>query len=551
MKRYDFDPQPYSDQIAGIIQEIEKADVWRKNSLQKILVKFPRDGNSIFSRDQLIIGYKQLIENEGQKLSQIIMDRLRMKPTRTLSGVAPVTVLTKPFPCPGKCIFCPDDIRMPKSYLADEPGAQRAKRNRFDPYLQTYNRLRAMSNTGHTTSKVELIILGGTWSFYPEKYQIWFVKRCFDALNDFGVRDGRDEMKTTGVELVMEGELSDWNELEKAHSVNEDANARCVGLVIETRPDYIDKKEILKLRRLGTTKVQIGIQSLNDRILRVNKRGHSTAETKNAIRLLRQGGLKIHAHWMPGLYGSNVEEDIRDYKRLWTKDVRPDELKIYPTSIIANTELFEKYKSGDYKPYSYDQLLEVLTSTMKLTPRYCRLTRVIRDIPSTDIVAGNKLTNFRQIAEQKLMNEDRSCQCIRCREIRSEKVSESDLILEEIGYRSSVGKEIFISYKTASTDKLVGFLRLSLPDSASFIDELSDNAVIREIHVYGQVVGVGKKRAGKAQHLGVGRKLLKRAYQLAKAAGRERISVISAVGTRSYYKKHGFKRGQLYMSRSI
>ncbi|MCA9383025.1 tRNA uridine(34) 5-carboxymethylaminomethyl modification radical SAM/GNAT enzyme Elp3 [Candidatus Dojkabacteria bacterium] len=582
-KNYNFDPEPYRETLLKVIDEVEAAKKWSQKRFQKILYKYPKDGNAIFSKDQVVRGYKLFVKEGIKEFRQDILDRIKMKPVRTISGVTPVTVLTKPFPCPGKCIYCPNDVRMPKSYLKDEPGAQRAERNNFDPYLQTYNRLLAFQNNGHNIDKVELIILGGTWSFYPDEYQIWFLKRCFEAMNDFGKNDQRDVIATQnlfeeadkvpnqtkegrkrsynelvtsvvrdkGKEFFTKSELSTWEELEEQQRLNEKAKARCVGLVIETRPDYIDEKEVIKIRRLGATKVQIGVQSLDDKIQELNKRGHGKQETAKAFKLLRLAGFKIHAHWMPNQYGATVKGDIADFKRLWGEEFIPDELKIYPTSIIANTKLNDLYQKGEYEPYSYDDLLKVLTDTMSTTPRYCRLTRVIRDIPSTDIVAGNKLTNFRQIAENKLKQEGRYCQCIRCREIKGQEVTEDELELEVIEYATSGGIEKFISYKTKSDDKIVGFCRLSLPykdlSKDNFIEELKDKAIIREVHVYGQVVQIGKRTQGRSQHLGLGTKLVQEAEQIAKESGYEHIAVISAIGTRDYYRKLGFKLDHLYM----
>lgn len=583
------DPKKYKVEFELIFQEILLIpdNKWSYKKFHKILRNHPRDGSGIFSRNNLVEGYRYLSEVAGTEVDQKVLDRIKMRPTRTISGVTPVTVLTKPFPCPGKCIFCPNDVRMPKSYLRDEPGAQRAERNSFDPYLQTYNRLLALHNIGHNTSKVELIVLGGTWSFYPESYQIWFVKRCFDAMNDFGVEDNRDKVKVQndfeeadkapnrkidggrksynqiinevvhnkGKRLISETEMTTWESLESAHKLNENAKSHCVGLVIETRPDWINEAEIIKFRRLGATKIQIGIQSLDDKVMELNKRGHGRKETENAIRLLRLGGFKIHAHWMPNLYGSTVENDILDYKRLWEKQIQPDELKVYPTSIISNTGLYDLYKKGEYKPYTYEELLKVMTEIMPLTPRYCRLTRIVRDIPSTDIVAGNKLTNFRQIAELELERTEKKCQCIRCREIKGKSIRAEDLELETIEYMTEVGKEVFISYKTKSEDKIIGFLRLSLPEKSliknHFIEELQNSAMIREVHVYGSVVNIGIKQSQKSQHLGIGTKLVKLAEELASEDGFLRIAVISAIGTREYYKKLGFELEEMYMIKNL
>lgn len=578
MGKYDFDPTAYLDQLNKIIEYIQQDDEFNYKSLRKILTKYPKDDRGLFSKDELVAGYRTLLDKGLISEDPELLTKLRMKPTRSISGVTIVTVLTKPFPCPGHCIYCPNDVRMPKSYLSDEPGAQRAERNDFDPYLQTYNRLLALKNIGHNVNKIELIILGGTWSFYPEHYQIWFVKECFRAMNDFGIRDGRKDIQTKiiteeadripalgedgrlrsyneimslvekqeGKRLLDPTESATWEELTKQHSQNEHALSRCVGLVIETRPDYIDEEEAVRLRRLGATKIQIGIQTLDDEIQTLNMRGHGRKETENAIKILRLAGFKIHGHWMPNLHGSTVEKDIRDYQRLWESEISPDELKIYPTSIIEHTELFELYKRGKYLPYSYDELLSVLTSIMPKTPRYCRLTRVVRDIPSPDIVAGNKLTNFRQIVEEQLKKDGNPCQCIRCREIKETTIRAKDLEKEVIEYTTPVSREFFLSFRTKDTDKITGFLRLSLPTVKNFQTELEGESMIREIHVYGQVVGIGTRSEGRPQHLGQGSSLIELAKGISKKAGYDGMAVISSIGTREYYRKKGFENGELY-----
>ncbi len=580
MRRGDFRVEDHAEAIGAILDEVERRDVWQENSLYKILTGSPKSPGKLFSRDNLVEGYRYLVKL-GRIPSTAIEERIRMKPMRTHSGVATITVLTKPYPCPGTCIFCPNDVRMPKSYLADEPGAQRAEMNSFDPYLQTYNRLEALKKIGHTVEKAELIVLGGTWSFYPREYQIWFIEKCFEAMNDFGVRDQRETIrsrinnifKDNAVEFYdhtgrlkpynqligsivvnhnqgffRKDEFSELESLYAQHTLNEDAQIRCVGLVIETRPDYLDEEEVTFLRKLGATKIQIGIQSLDDTVMQLNKRGHGSEETRNAIQLLRRAGFKIHAHWMPNLYGSTVDNDIEDYRRLWDEPYRPDELKIYPTSIIANTELHSLYTSGKYSPYSFEELLRLFERTLPITPRYNRLTRIIRDIPSTDIVAGNKLTNFRQIAESKIAELGFTCECIRCREIKTKSITLSEIELETIAYQTSSGTEYFLSYRTKRDDKICGYLRLHLPDKKSFIEELGDNAIIREVHVYGQVVSLGQKLRGKTQHLGLGTKLIDEAKRIAAELGYRKLSVISAIGTRKYYEKRGFERGMLYMS---
>lgn len=595
----------YHNDLVAILQEVIAEPDLTRDRLARILKRHPKDGRGLFSKDELIRAYRSLAGTDGlPAFDDQVIARLRMKPIRTMSGVTPVTVLTKPFPCPGTCIFCPNDIRMPKSYLSNEPGAQRAEQNSFDPYLQTYSRLSALRNTGHPTDKIEIIILGGTWSFYPETYQIWFVKRVFDALHDFGdgidhtadvreaLRDAsqfsthrepvdlrldgreltrsynqtvhaiyRDEMlrSTEMAAAIAQGrrprraidEYATWDELHAAHRQNEAANCRCVGLVVETRPDHISVDEVLRVRRLGATKVQIGVQSLSDDVLTANKRGHAVRETREAFRLLRQAGFKIHAHWMPNLYGSSPDADIADYQRLFDDPAfRPDELKIYPCSLIESAELMQHFEAGSWRPYTADELVKVLGACFMNTPEYCRLTRVVRDIPTTSIVTGEMATNFRQVIETALREQGLRSPDIRAREIRGHAVDPDDLHLDEIWYDTTVSREVFLQYITRDR-RIAAFLRLSLPLVPPLLEELQDAVMIREVHVYGQSLGIGEELAGTAQHSGLGRTLIERAAAIARAEGYPRLAVISAVGTREYYRKRGFDDGSLYQIRSL
>lgn len=595
----------YREALLAILREVVEAEAFSPQTLNKLLKKYPKAGKGFFRRDELISAYREFAGTNGlPPFDALVLERLRRKPVRTSSGVTPVTVLTKPFPCPGKCIFCPNDIRMPKSYLSDEPGAQRAEANGFDPYLQTYSRLSTYHHTGHPTDKIEIIILGGTWSFYPETYQIWFIKRIFDAMHDFGKGidrtaeveavlleasqlhparnttnvsiEGvsleqnynqvvqsiyRDEMfrSREQAQLIAGGslgrspvtEFATWEELEAAHRENETALCRSVGLVIETRPDHISAEEVLRVRRLGCTKVQIGFQSLNDAVLSKNKRGHDVAATRRAVKLLRQAGFKIHAHWMPNLYGSSPQEDVADYQKMFDDtDFRPDELKVYPCSLIESAELMQYYEAGLWQPYSHEELLGVLTSAFALTPEYCRLTRVVRDIPSTDIVVGNKLTNFRQVVDEQVKQEGIRSGDIRSREIRHRELDVKELVLDELHYESSCGEEIFLQYITEQRE-IAGFLRLSLPSTEAITPELEKAAMIREIHVYGQALQIGENESGRAQHVGLGKALIERAVEIAKSQGYERLAVISAIGTRDYYRKRGFVDGTLYQLRDL
>lgn len=592
--------------LISILKAIFAAETLSPSDLNQLVRNQARaNGGQLYSRDELIRAYRTYAGTDGlPPFDGALIQRLRLKPVRTSSGVTPVTVLTKPFPCPGECIFCPNDVRMPKSYLSDEPGAQRAEQNSFDPYLQTMSRLTAYYNIGHPTEKIEIIILGGTWSFYPETYQLWFVKRIFDALHDYGAGIDRsvkiegmlfeqsqlhplrntthvdvhgeqlDKSYNQIVQSIYEAEMhrsrdvmthilhdgherspldeyATWDELEAAHRFNETAPSRCVGLVIETRPDQISAEEVLRVRRLGCTKVQIGFQSLNDTVLKMNRRGHTVAATRRAVRLLRSAGFKIHAHWMPNLYGSSPQADVEDYQRMFDDpDFRPDELKIYPCSLIESAELMRHYKNGTWEPYSHQALLDTLIECLRATPEYCRLTRIIRDIPGTDIVDGNKLTNFRQIVEDTLKKRGERSRDIRAREVRYQQVVAGDLHLDEQWYDGGIGQEVFLQFIT-DTREIAGFLRLSLPTCDPITPELAGAAMIREVHVYGQAIDIGEVSSGKAQHAGLGTQLIERAAALAQEHGYARLAVISAVGTRAYYRKRGFIDGVLYQMRTL
>jgi elongator complex protein 3 len=491
-------------------------------------------------KDQVIQAYRELAARGVIKHSRDTLAKLRTKPVRTISGVAPVTVLTQPFPCPGECIFCPEFSSMPKSYVPDEPGALRAGQLQFNPYQQTAFRMRALENIGHSTDKIELLILGGTWSYYPPDYQERFIHRCLDAMNE------------------VESET-----LEEAQRRNETAPHRNVGLVIETRPDYIDEVEVTRLRRLGVTKVQIGVQSVDDEILLRNKRGHTVEQTRQAFRLLRAGGLKIHAHWMPNLLGASPDSDRADFARLWDDPaLRPDELKIYPCSLIADTELYQRWQNGEYRPYTDQELIDLVADCKTRIPPYCRINRVMRDIPAGHVVAGSTMSNLREAVQRVMKARGQACQCIRCREVRGEKVNAETLVLQDLTYDTDATTEHFLSFvtpepgpgrarQTQASPRLAGFLRLSLPHQRVFLDEIAGAAMIREVHIYGPALEIGVESEGQAQHAGLGTRLVERATELAREAGFKRLAVIAAAGTRNYYRARGFELGELYMVRDI
>jgi elongator complex protein 3 len=522
-----FDVTQAQLELAAVILE----DIRDGHPADEAILRHPKPEGGFIGKNALVMAYRQLADVGEWTWDPDFLRRIRMKPTRTMSGVTTVSVLTKPYPCPGKCVFCPTDQRMPKSYLPDEPGAMRAVQNEFDPFDQTASRIEALYSIGHPTAKIELLILGGTWSSYRRDYQAWFVQRCLDALNGF-----------------------DSSDLAEAQAANARAPHRNVGLVIETRPDHIDADEIAWLRSLGVTKVQMGAQSLDDQILALNQRGHTVEATRQATRMLRAAGLKIVLHWMPNLLGATLESDVADFTRLWSdSDLRPDELKIYPNQLLDQAELFTIWEQGGYKPYTTKDLIDLLVEIKPTIPRYCRVNRIIRDFPSTHVVEGNRRTSLRQDVHIELQSRGLKCNCIRCREIRGRSVASGELQLQDLTYNAGGAEEHFLSFVTAD-DHLAGFLRLSLPgvDSPQLdMADLKAAALIREVHVYGQSLGMGRSRLGAAQHVGLGRELVAHAEALAQQSGFSKIAVIAALGTRRYYARLGYTLGDTYMVKPL
>ena len=519
----------------------------------------------VLGKSFLVAAYHEMVADGTLAADPSLFEKLRMKPVRTLSGVTTVTVLTKPYPCPGKCIFCPTDVRMPKSYLPDEPGAMRGVEHNFDPYAQVRSRLAQLETLGHPTDKIELLILGGTWSSYKRDYQEWFVARCFEAMNStkhegHEVHKGNSDSKVFA-EHPERARL--WNQrqetlesasvnLPEIQTANESAPHRNVGLVIETRPDEITPDELRWLRHLGVTKVQLGAQSLDDHILEINQRGHDAAVTHRAVSLLRAAGFKVVLHWMPNLLGATPESDRADFAKLWD-GLCPDEIKIYPNQLLANAELYEYWQRGEFHPYTTQELIDLIVDIKPTIPRYCRVNRVIRDIPSTHVVEGNRRTSLRQDIHAEMKKRGVHCECVRCREVRGKIIAPASLRLDNLLYPTDSAEEHFLSFVTPG-DKLAGFIRLSLPNEnspATGLADLDGAALIREVHVYGQSLAVGADREGSAQHVGLGTRLLAEAEAIARGRGFRHVAVISAVGTRGYYLERGFARGELYLVKSL
>ena len=545
--------------------------------------------------------------NVTPELEERFIRSVRMKPRRTASGVATITVITRPHTCSSNCIYCPCDLRMPKSYLANEPACQRAELTFFDPYVQVAARLQALHQMGHSTDKVELIVLGGTWSDYPESYQYWFIKELFRALNEwpnspshiqerlnwytsFGLQNSEEALSSFVAEqqaAVFEDTAtynqafhklydtsqphqnawsqmqSTYDQLVKQQHVNETAAARVVGLVIETRPDTITPDNLRMFRQLGCTKIQIGIQSTRQEILDANQRQMSVAQIKRAFSLIRLYGFKIHSHLMVNLLGATPEADKQDFKTFVTDPgFLPDEIKLYPCALVSGTQLVQKYREGAWQPYAKDELVDVLVQDVLATPPYVRISRMIRDISATDILVGNKHTNLRQMVEQELTSEDVASrvQEIRFREINQQQVSAAELTLQDFVYTTAVSDEHFLQWVTAD-NKIAGFCRLSLPHWDKLTAGLCDvtanellvqpgQAMIRELHVYGQALSLGSEGIS-AQHQGLGQKLLAKASSIAAEAGYTSLNVISSIGTRAYYRAQGFTDAGLYQQKAL
>ncbi len=522
------------------IEYIIKQSLKQKISTKDQLAQIKRKASQIFAKPfpretELLKTYYKLLKAKKIKRNENFENLLIKRKIRGVSGVAVITVLTKPWPCPGHCIFCPNEVRMPKSYLAKEPAAQRALNNQYSPFKQMKNRIQILQDCGHLTEKIDLIILGGTWSFYPKRYREYFVKRLFDAANEKTAKN-----------------------LFQAQKINEKAKNRIIGLTIETRPDYINIEEIKHLRKLGVTRLEIGVQSVYDDILIKNKRGHTTKEVIEATKLLKDAGFKVNYHMMLNLYGSTLKKDEKMFDILFNNEnFQPDYLKIYPTVVLKTAALYKIFKQKKFKPYTDKQLIDLVIKIKQKIPYYVRIQRLFRDIPKEYIVGGSQLTNLRQIVQAKMKQIGLKCKCIRCRQ--AESISQKDKIkLFRQDYQASQGKEIFLSLESEDREKLFAFLRLRIPSNyfegkKHFLEVLDKAAIIRELHTYGKTASIfGKKEKTPYQHKGLGKKLLKQAEKIAKKEfGLKKIAVISGIGVRDYYRKFGYKLKNTYMVKNL
>ena len=555
------------DVIRDILDALREHDALDAAQLDKIVRKHSKqahDGRRLFAKKRILPYYLSAKAEGGERwrrwrvnesLDARMMKTLQMKPRRTASGVATITVITKPWPCANRCVYCPNDPRMPKSYLSDEPACQRAERNLFHPYLQVASRLNTLSQMGHATDKIELIVLGGTWLDYPKTYHSWFVHELFRALNDDDAerRDALARAYETGV--APSEETNENIELALQHERNESAAHRVVGLVVETRPDTVTCEALTELRTLGCTKIQLGVQSVDPAILKCNGRHETPEIIREALALSRLFGFKTHTHFMLNLLGATPESDKRDYLEFMSNPAyRPDEVKLYPCALVANTKLVDRYESGTWRPYTEDELIDVLCTDMEATPAYCRVSRMIRDISAKDILVGNKKTNLRQLVDQNLQDSRKQIREIRFREISTDQVQADSLRLDRVDYTTTATDEVFLQWVTPDY-KIAGFLRLSLPHQAAIqrygkaLPIKEGEAMIREVHVYGVATRLSESGSS-AQHHGLGRALVEEACRIARDSGYERINVISAVGTRYYYRMLGFYDNGLYLQRA-
>jgi elongator complex protein 3 len=505
------------------------------NSLKRRFSK--RKSSKMLSNSQLLEAYHTLIEDKSIKPNLEIEEVLRVRKIRSLSGIVIVSVLTKPFPCPGKCIFCPSQNKVPKSYLKEEPAVARAIKMKYSPFKQVQTRIKALEATGHPTDKIDLRIIGGTWSFYPNNYQNWFIKECFRGANEYN-KTGSKKSKAKNLKQI--------------HKENEKAGHRIIGITVETRPDFIDKKEVKILRELGVTMVELGAQSVDDNVLRINKRGHDVNRTIEATRLLKDAGFKICFQMMPNLLGSDPDKDVKIFKKLFSNpDFRPDYLKIYPCALLKEAPLYKVWKKLKYKPYTEKQLLKILISIKKLIPYYCRIQRIIRDIPSQYVVqGGTKTSNLRQMIAVIAKKQGWQCKCIRCREVKEQYDAKEKLYLFRIDYDSSGGKEIFLSFESKDRIRLYSLLRLRIPSQIVF-PVLKESAIVREVHTYGKLVPISQKTKA-PQHRGLGKKLMAEAEKITKKEfGLKKIVVISGIGVRGYYKTLGYSVKDTYMIKKL
>jgi elongator complex protein 3 len=516
---------------------ILKNKIQTKEQLHKTKILLCKKYNiSRIPADSEILSY---ISNNSSHTAQTIQ-LLRKKPMRTISGVSVIAVMTSPDPCPhGRCLPCPGgpDNNTPQSYTGHEPAAMRGAIHNFDPYLQTKNRLHQLQSIGHLTNKIDFIIMGGTFTSRLFNYQQWFVKRCYDALNN-----------TTS------------KTLEEAKKKNETASSRCIGLTIETRPDWFYLQHADTALNLGATRVELGIQSIYDTILAEMKRGHSVLDIISATRIAKESGFKICYHLMPGLPGSNFNTDLQCFKTIFKDDrFQPDMIKIYPTLVIKGTALYEQWKSGTYTPLTTEQASTLIAKMKEYVPEWVRIQRIQRDVPAQMIEQGVKKSNLRQYVKNQMTNHSTTCRCIRCREIGHAMlhtmldIKNINLTCSRYMYKASNGTEIFLCLEDKTNDVLIGYLRLrDIISPHRYELQKKPCMMIRELKILGRELSLGERTQESLQHRGYGKQLIYQAEKICQEEfDKKRLFVLSGVGVKQYYRALGFYDDGQYLCKKL
>ncbi len=518
------------DYLREIIETCLKKEV-SQEELEKLKIRISRE----YSLNR-VPRNSEILEAASKEEKKILKHILLKKPTRSISGVSVVAVMPPPAPCPhGKCSYCPQGPNAPRSYTGKEPATMRAIRNNYDPYLQVKNRLAQLKAIGHPIEKVELIVMGGTFTAQPAEKQEAFVKGCFEAMA------GRR-----------------FETFEEAKKAVEKTEIRPVGITFETRPDWAKEEQINEMLKLGVTRVEVGVQNPDDSIYKAVDRGHTVKDVIESTQLLKDSGLKINYHMMLGLPGSDDQKDIKAFKKIFEDpNFRPDMIKIYPTLVIRGTKLYEQWKRREYKPITSEHAADLIVEIKKFVPRWVRIMRIQRDIPANLIDSGVKRSDLRELVREKLVEKGVECKCIRCREVghvfRKRGLLPKDIEIKTIEYEASGGKEYFISAEDFEQDILIGYLRLRIPSKKVFRPEIDDStAIIRELHVYGPEVAIGKSASSlEFQHRGYGKQLLKKAEEIALKNKKDKILVLSGIGAKEYYRSSGYTNAGAYVGKML
>ena len=548
----------------------------KKNNLTEKQFSALKRELALKHKEKTIPSNIQILLHAPEEDLHFLKKKLLTKPVRTISGVSPVALMTAPSKCPhGKCTFCPGGISspwgdVPQSYTGHEPATMRGMRNNYDSYLMTFNRLEQYILLGHTVDKIEFIIMGGTFTATPKEYQEEFIYGAFKALNDFSDfffdQEGNIKIEEFKSFFELPGEMRDANRmqhiqdkllqlkqktnttLEQEQLRNETAKVKCVALCIETKPDWGFLEHGNEMLRQGCTRVELGIESVYDDVLAHTHRGHTVADSKKSIQILRDLGFKINFHYMPGLPLTDRERDIAGMKLLFDDpDYRPDMIKFYPCMVAPGTTLYLQWKQGEFEPISTEEAAERIVPIKEYTPEYCRIQRIQRDVPTKYWSAGVGLTNFRQFIHEKYHPR---CRCIRCREPLGKKVNWDKIQIKVMEFEASMGTEFFIAAEDPTQDILIGFCRLRFPQEYLRPEITAESALIRELHVYGTATAIGEE--GMVQHKGWGKKLMQKAEEIAKDHGKKKMVVISGIGVKKYYEeKLGYEKEGPYMGKTL